>query len=57
MRNNKRIAVRKYFCDCGRCDKREIGVGSAYYQAQQSDKRGDYIIVHNECVKRKDVAI
>jgi hypothetical protein len=54
---NKRIAVRKYFCDCGRCDKREIGVGSSYYQAQQSDKRGDYIIVHNECVKRKDVAI
>jgi hypothetical protein len=57
VRKNKREAVRKYFCDCGRCGKREIGVGATYYQVYNSESRGDYIIVHNECVKREDVAV
>jgi hypothetical protein len=57
MRKNKREAVRRYFCECGQCGKREIGTGTSYFQVYISNKRGDYIIVHNECIKRKDVAV
>lgn len=49
---NKRTAVRKYFCECGRCNKREIGTGTEYYQVYQSEKRGDYILVHYDCKNR-----
>jgi hypothetical protein len=52
MRKNERKAVRKYFCECSQCEKREIGAGTSYFQVYQSEKRGDYIIVHNECVNK-----